>query len=284
MARILKGKEVADAIDEKTLKTIEELKNKGITPTLAIFRVGEKGEDISYEKGTMKKCAKLGVNVRNFIFDNDVTVEEFYEKLEYANENSDIHGILVFRPLPKDRFDDERLRNSIHPNKDVDGCSDLSLAGTFTNRYLGFPACTARASIEILNHYNIPVEGKNVVVIGRSLVIGKPVSMMLLNRNATVTICHTKTKDLAKICSEAEILICSAGRAEMVTKEFTNPNQVIIDVGINYHTEKQKLTGDVLFEEVEPLVDSITPVPGGVGSVTTSILLNHVVEACVNKI
>ena len=284
MARILKGKDVADAINEKTIETIQELKNKGITPTLAIFRVGEKDEDLSYEKGTMKKCAKLGINVRNFIFDNNVSVEEFYEKLEYANEDQDIHGILVFRPLPKDRFDDERLRNSINPNKDVDGCSDLSLAGTFTNRDLGFPACTAQASIEILNHYNIPVEGKNIVVIGRSLVIGKPVSMMLLNRNATVTICHTKTRNLADICSKADILICSAGRAEMVTKEFTNTDQVVIDVGINYHEEKQKLTGDVLFEEVEPFVDSITPAPGGVGAVTTSVLINHVVMACKNKI
>ena len=284
MARILKGKEVADAINEKTIETIQELKNKGITPTLAIFRVGEKDEDLSYEKGTMKKCAKLGINVRSFIFDNNVSVKEFYEKLEYANEDQDIHGILVFRPLPKDRFDDERLRNSINPNKDVDGCSDLSLAGTFTNRDLGFPACTAQASIEILDHYNIPVEGKNIVVIGRSLVIGKPISMMLLNRNATVTICHTRTKDLARLCSGVDILICSAGRAEMVTKEYTNPDQVIIDVGINYHEEKQKLTGDVLFEEVEPLVDSITPVPGGVGAVTTSVLINHVVMACKNKI
>ena len=284
MARILKGKEVAEAINKKTQIIIDELKNKGINPTLAIFRVGDKDEDISYEKGTMKKCEQLGINVKNFIFDEDVSVDDFYDKLQNANNDRDIHGILVFRPLPKDRFDDERLRNSINPNKDVDGCSDLSLAGIFTNRNLGFPACTAEASIEILDYYNIPVEGKNIVVIGRSLVIGKPISMMLLNRNATVTVCHTKTKDLASVCNKADILICSAGHAEMVTKEFTNPHQVIIDVGINYHEGKKKLTGDVLFEEVEPFVDSITPVPGGVGAVTTSVLINHVVMACKNEI
>jgi len=282
MARILKGKEVADAINENSINIINELKQNNINPTLAIFRVGEKDADISYETGTMKKCKQLDVNVINYLFPEDVSVEEFYDKLEEANEDKNIHGILVFRPLPKDRFNDDRLRNSINPSKDVDGCSDLSLAGTFTNKDLGFPACTAQATLEVLDYYNIDIEGKNIVIIGRSLVIGKPVSMMLLNKNATVTICHTKTQNLAQICSKAEILICSAGRVEMVNKDFTNKNQIVIDVGIDWNEKKQKLSGDVDFDEVEPLVQAITPVPGGIGAITTSILINHVVKAAKN--
>ncbi len=278
MSELLKGKEVAEAIDLRNREKCQELKEKGVIPTLAVFRVGEKDSDLSYERGISKKCEKTGIQLKVFSFSEDVTEEEFYDSLTRANEDKDIHGILVFRPLPK-RFDDDRLRNSIVPAKDIDGCSDLSLAGVFVRKDLGFIPCTAQAAIEILDHYGIDVTGKNVVVLGRSLVIGKPVSMLLLNRNATVTICHTKTKNIAETASKADILICATGQTESVTKEYTNEDQTVIDVGIGWNEEKQKLCGDVCFEEVEPHVKAITPVPGGVGSVTTSVLLKHVLEA-----
>ena len=280
MANLLKGKEVANAINERNKKLVEELKAKGVTPTLAVFRLGEKQGDLSYEKGIDKRSAEVGINVVKYVFDEDVSEEEFYNKLDEANNNNDIHGILVFRPLPK-RFDDKKLRNYINSQKDVDGCGDMSLAGVFTNTEVGFAPCTAQAAMEVLDYYGIDVKGKNVVVIGRSLVIGKPVSMLLLNANATITICHTKTKDIEAIASKAEILILATGKSEMITKDYVNPNQVIIDIGVSFNEEKQKLTGDANFDEVEPIVDSITPVPGGVGSVTTSVLIDHVVKACV---
>ncbi len=184
MAELLKGKPVAEAINQRSREIVSEMAEKGITPALAIFRVGAKDSDLSYERGAVKRCEEVGVRVVRYIFDEDVSEEEFYEKLDEANNDDDIHGILVFRPLPK-RFDDEKLRNSIAAGKDVDGCSDLSLAGVFTNRDLGFAPCTAQSVIEILNHYHIDPKGKNVVVLGRSLVIGKPVSMLLPARNAT---------------------------------------------------------------------------------------------------
>ncbi|MBR6724036.1 MAG: bifunctional 5,10-methylene-tetrahydrofolate dehydrogenase/5,10-methylene-tetrahydrofolate cyclohydrolase [Erysipelotrichaceae bacterium] len=279
MEHILRGKEVASAIMERNRPTIADLKEKGITPTLAIFRVGEKEADLSYERGAVKRFEQCGIQTVRYTFDENVSVEDFYQKLDEANKDAKIHGILVFRPLPKDRFDDTTLRNFISPEKDVDGCSDLSLAGIFTGRDLGFPPCTAQAVLEILDHYQIDVAGKNVVVLGRSLVIGRPVSLLLMQRNATVTICHTRTKDLAAIASKADILVCTTGRPEMVNKTFTHPKQIIIDVGIEYSEKKQKLSGDVDYEEVEPFVQAITPVPGGVGSVTTSVLVDHVVKA-----
>ena len=275
---LLKGKEVANSINEISIKKTNELKEKGITPTLAIVRVGENGSDISYEKNATKKCNEIGVEVKNIILDKEIEYDKFYKTLDELNNDDAIHGILMLRPLPK-YLDNEKARKYIAANKDIDGCSDNSLAAIFTNTDVGFPPCTAQAAIEILNYYNIEVTGKNIVVLGRSLVIGKPVSMMLLNRNATVTICHTKTKDVQSITSKADIIICATGAMESINKDYVRPGQTIIDVGITYNEAKQKLCGDVLFEEVEPIVENITPVPGGVGSVTTSILVSHVVDA-----
>ena len=279
---LLKGKDVALAISQRSLNIANELKEKGITPTLAIFRVGEKSDDLAYEKGASKRCEEAGVNIVKYVFPVDVSKQEFYAKLDEANKNDCIHGILVFRPLPKS-FDDNELRNFINPDKDVDGCGDLSLAGVFTNKELGFAPCTAQAAIEMLDYYNIDVKGKNVVVLGRSLVVGKPLSILLLNKNATVTICHTKTVNIQDITSKADILICATGQMESINKNYVSNNQTIIDVGISYNDVKQKLCGDCLFEEVEPIVENITPVPGGVGSVTSSVLVNHVVIAAKRK-
>ena len=282
MAELLKGKPVADAIDLDIQKETEVLKEKGIIPSLAVFRVGERNDDLSYERGILKKCEKTGIRLLSYVFPEDVSVEEFYQKLQEANDDPSIHGILVFRPLPK-RFDDDVLRNSIHVSKDIDGCGDLSLAGVFTGNELGFAPCTAQAVIAILDYYGIQIQGSNITVLGRSLVIGRPVSMLLMKQNATVTICHTRTRNTPEIASKADILVCATGQMESVTEDYVNNEQIVIDVGIGWNEQKQKLCGDVLFEAVEPIVKKITPVPGGVGSVTVSILCQHVIEACIRS-
>ena len=278
MANILKGKEVAQAINENSKKSVEQLKEKGVTPTLAILRVGEKQNDLSYEKGAIKRCQEVGVEVKSIVLDENVDKDTFYNTFDKLNKDDSIHGILFFRPLPNE-LDNEYARNFINPNKDIDGSSNSSLAGIFVNSQIGFAPCTAESAIEILNYYGIDVKGKNVVVIGRSLVIGKPISMLLLNKNATVTICHTKTQNIASITSNADIIITATGVNEAFNKDYFKEGQTVIDVGISWNEKKQKLCGDVLFDEVEPIVKNITPVPGGVGAVTTSVLVSHVIEA-----
>ncbi len=274
MANLLKGKCVADAINEESIALVNELKNKNITPTLATFRIGDNEADIAYESNINKRANNIGVKVINNVFDINIEVDEFIKEVNKANLDKNIHGILIFRPLP---FNEELIRNLIVAEKDVDGSSSDSLAAIFTNTNKGFAPCTAEAAMKILDYYNIDLVGKNVVVIGRSLVVGKPLSMLLLNRNATVTICHSKSKDIASISKKADIVIAAIGKTEMLNKDYFSNKQTVIDVGINYSVEKNKLCGDVLFEEVERVVENITPVPGGVGSVTNAILINHVV-------
>ena len=278
MARLLKGKEVVDELNTDLTNRVEALKSKGVTPTLAILRVGERPDDLSYEKGAIKRCQHVGVEVKVTALPVDISSDEFFATLNKLNEDINIHGILMFRPLPK-HIDGEKARASLNPSKDVDGCTDLSLAGVFTNTKLGFAPCTAEAAMEILDYYNVPISGKKVAVIGRSLVIGRPVAMMLMHKNATVTICHTRTKDIPSITKAADIVVVATGKMESVGKDCLNEGQTVIDVGISWNTEKKKLCGDVIFDEVESIVDAITPVPGGVGGVTTSILVKHVVEA-----
>ena len=278
MAKILKGKEVADALTARMQQDVEELKAQGVTPTLCIFRVGERPDDLAYERGATKRAQAAGVKVKNLILPADVPQDVFDRELGRVNEDDTIHGILLFMPLPR-HLDTERARQMLNPAKDVDGCTDLSLAGVFTNTKTGFPPCTAQAAMEILHHFDIPVSGKKAAVIGRSLVIGRPVGMMLMHENATVVNCHTRTVDVPSITREADILIAAAGRLHSVTRDFTNPDQVVIDVGINWDEEKGGISGDVAFEDVEPHVQAITPVPGGVGSVTSSVLIGHVIEA-----
>ena len=216
--------------------------------------------------------------MKNLILPADVPQDVFDRELGRVNADDTIHGILLFMPLPR-HLDTERARQMLNPAKDVDGCTDLSLAGVFTNTKTGFPPCTAQAAMEILHHFDIPVSGKKAAVIGRSLVIGRPVGMMLMHENATVVNCHTRTVDVPSITREADILIAAAGRLHSVTRDFTNPDQVVIDVGINWDEDKGAISGDVAFEDVEPHVQAITPVPGGVGSVTSSVLIGHVIEA-----
>ena len=278
MAELLKGAPVAAALCEKTAADAAALREQGIIPTLAILRVGARDDDLSYERGAMKRCEKVGVAVKNVVLPVDVDSETFFNTLESLNNDPAVHGILMFRPLPK-QLDGERARKCLSPQKDVDGCTDGSLAGVFTGTPLGFPPCTARAAMEILHHYGVELKGKRVAVIGRSLVIGRPVAMMLMHENATVTICHTKTVDVPSVTREADIVVAASGQMESVGADYLRHGQVVVDVGIGWNEEKQKLCGDVRFDEAEPIVSAITPVPGGVGSVTTAVLCHHVVEA-----
>ena len=278
MAQLLKGADVSAAIVERTKEQVAHLAQQGITPCLAILRVGAKDSDESYVRGAKKRCAETGVKVAEVNLAEDVSQEEFDKALSALNKNNDVHGILMLRPLPK-QLDEARACAMLNPAKDVDGCTEGSLAGVFTGSKTGFAPCTAQAVIEILNHYGIDCKGKKAVVIGRSLVIGKPVAMMLLEKNATVEICHSRTSDVASEAREADIIVAATGVMENVDAAYVRAGQTVIDVGISWNNEKGKLCGDVLFEEVEPVVDAITPVPGGVGAVTNAVLISHVVEA-----
>ncbi|NCE63975.1 bifunctional 5,10-methylenetetrahydrofolate dehydrogenase/5,10-methenyltetrahydrofolate cyclohydrolase [Pseudoflavonifractor sp. 524-17] len=277
MATILSGKEVAAALNDSLVQRTRKLTEQGVTPTLAIVRVGTREDDLSYERGAMKRCEKIGVAVRHFVLDAGTTQGELLNVIDQINRDTGIHGCLLFRPLPK-HIDDETVRRALAPAKDVDGITDGSLAGVFAGTKQGFPPCTAQACMEILAHYGYDLTGKKVTVVGRSLVVGKPVAMLLLQKHATVTICHTRTADMPAVCREAEVLVVAAGRAGVVDGSFVSPGQVVVDVGINVD-ENGKLKGDVAFDQAEAVVDAITPVPGGVGSVTTCVLVGHVVEA-----
>lgn len=278
MAQILKGSLVTAAINEKTRAETGRLRAAGIVPTLAILRVGERADDISYEKNAMKRCALAGVEVRNVVLPDGVSQKELMAALDELNRDDCVHGIIYFRPLPP-HLDDEALRHALSPEKDVDGVTDTSLAGVFSGSGAGFAPCTAQACIEILDHFGIEICGRRAVVIGRSLVVGKPAAMLLTNRSATVTVCHTRTRSATEITRRADIVIVAAGRAEAIGEEYFSAGQTVIDVGTNWSAEKGRLCGDVRFEEAEPIVGAITPVPGGVGTVTTSVLVSHVVEA-----
>ena len=278
MTEILKGAPVTAALNEKMKNEVEALRAAGIVPTLAILRVGERPDDISYEKGAMKRCAGVGVEVRQVLLPADVSRADFDAALMGLNEDPAVHGILMFRPLPK-HLDNEKARQLLAPEKDVDGCTDGSLAGVFTNTDTGFAPCTAQAAMEILKYYGISLSGKRAVVIGRSLVVGRPVAMMLMHENATVTICHTRTQDVPSVAREADVLIVCSGQMESVGAEYTREGQVVIDVGISWNEAKGKLCGDCRFDEVAEVAAAVTPVPGGVGTVTTSVLVSHVVEA-----
>lgn len=276
-ATILEGPKVAAALNEAMAAKVEALKAAGIEPTLGILRVGERPDDLSYEKGATKKAESVGLSVKKTVLPADATQDDIVAAVRAVNADGSIHGLLMFRPLPKG-IDEDAVCNELAPAKDVDSCTEKSLTGIFTGSGDGFAPCTAQACMEIIDHYGIELEGKNVVVVGRSLVIGKPVAMMLLARNATVTIAHSRTKNLAELTKRADVVVACVGRAKMLGADYFSPGQTVIDVGINY-TEDGKLCGDVNFDEAAEIVDFVTPVPKGVGSVTTSVLCKHVVEA-----
>ena len=277
MATILKGAPVVAAMNEANAARCAALSEKGIIPTLAVVRVGAREDDLSYERGVMTRCGKVGVAVRQFLLPADASQDELLDIIQKINADASIHGCLLFRPLPK-QFDDRTIRAALDPKKDIDGITDGSLAGVFTNTAIGYPPCTAQACLEILKYYQIPLSGKRAVVVGRSLVVGKPAAMMLDRENATVTMCNSRTQDLPALCREADVVVVAMGRMGAIGGDALREGQVVVDVGIHVN-EEGKLCGDVRFSEAEPLVDAITPVPGGVGTVTTSVLVGHVVDA-----
>ena len=287
MAKLLLGKEVTAALNAKLQAQVAELKEKGVSPKLGILRCGENPSDLSYEKGAVARAELIGVEVEKFVLPEDVTKEALIAKIEELNANDSIHGVLMFRPLPKHlKADQNEICNRLDPRKDMDCMTHMSNAGVFEGLSLGYAPCTPAACMEILDYYGIDCKGKNAVVIGRSLVVGKPAAMMLMGKNATVTVCHTKTVNTAEICRNADIIVSAAGVLNSLTKDYVRPGQVVIDVSINWDANKPNakgglggIAGDAKFDEVEPIVDAITPVPGGVGSVTTSVLMKHVVEA-----
>ena len=281
MAKLLLGKEVNASINEEIKAKVETLKAQNITPTLGIIRIGEREDDIAYERGATKRCETLGVAYEKFLLPADAEEEEVLKTIDQVNKSEKIHGVLLFRPLPK-HLNEDKIVNALAVEKDVDGITDLSMAGVFMGKDMGYAPCTPSACMKVLDHYGIDCTGKKVVVIGRSLVVGKPAAMMLVKKNATVTICHTRTVDMPSVAKEADIVIVAAGRAGVVGADYVREGQTIIDVGINVNAEG-KLCGDVDYAAVEPIVDAITPVPGGVGSVTTSVLVGHVVEAAMRK-
>ena len=287
MAKRLLGKEVNEALVASLQARTAALREKGVVPTLGIIRLGENPSDLSYEKGATKRAEEVGVAVKNYILPETASKEEVLAVIDQVNADDSVHGVLMFRPLPKHlKADQNEICNRLAPQKDVDCMTHLSNAGVFEGlNDLGFAPCTPSACMEILDYYGIDCKGKNAVVIGRSLVVGKPAAMMLMAKNATVTVCHTRTVNTAEICRNADIIVTAAGVLNSLTKDFVREGQIVIDVSMNWNPEKITskgkggMSGDCVFDEVEPIVEAITPVPGGVGAVTTSVLMKHVVEA-----
>ncbi|WP_295290110.1 bifunctional 5,10-methylenetetrahydrofolate dehydrogenase/5,10-methenyltetrahydrofolate cyclohydrolase [uncultured Catenibacterium sp.] len=270
----LRGKKVSDGIKEYVSKELETL---SFVPKLAIVRVGENPDDMSYERGATKKLKSFGLDVASYVFPQDISDEEFKKAFRDINKDDEVTGILLLRPLPR-TINEKDIENMIDPKKDLDGISPINIAKVFAGDTTGFSPCTAEAVIEVLKAYDIELTGKRVTVVGRSMVVGKPVSMLLLKENATVTMTHTRTVDLKKTCSDAEIVIAAAGRAKMLNSDYCGQDAVMIDVGINVD-ENGKLCGDVDYATLDGKASAATPVPGGVGTVTTAVLAKHLIQA-----
>lgn len=270
----LRGKKVSDGIKEYVSKELETL---SFVPKLAIVRVGENPDDMSYERGATKKLKSFGLDVASYVFPQDISDEDFKKAFKDINEDDEVTGILLLRPLPR-TINEKDIENMIDPKKDLDGISPINIAKVFAGDTSGFSPCTAEAVIEVLKAYDIELTGKRVTVVGRSMVVGKPVSMLLLKENATVTMTHTRTVNLKKTCSDAEIVIAAAGRAKMLNSDYCGQDAVMIDVGINVG-ENGKLCGDVDYSTLDGKASAATPVPGGVGTVTTAVLAKHLIQA-----
>lgn len=277
MACILTGKPVADSLLEKTHRDADALIRQGVAPTLAVVRVGENPDDLSYERTLIKRAGDAGVQVRVLALPHDVSQGDLEAELRRVNEDAAIHGCLMFRPLPK-HLDEAAACEALDPAKDIDGVTRANLAAVVADDRRGFAPSTAEACLYLLDHYDVALAGSHVAVVGRSLVVGKPLAHLLLACDATVTICHSRTQNLQEICQRADIVICATGKARLFDASYFRVGQTVVDVGMNFD-DSGSMCGDVDFESVEPLVDSITPVPRGVGAVTTAVTLKHVVEA-----
>lgn len=270
----LRGKKVSDGIKEYVSKELETL---SFVPKLAIVRVGENPDDMSYERSATKKLKSFGLDVASYVFPQDISDEAFKKAFKDINEDDEVTGILLLRPLPR-TINEKDIENMIDPKKDLDGISPINIAKVFAGDTTGFSPCTAEAVIEVLKAYDIELTGKRVTVVGRSMVVGKPVSMLLLKENATVTMTHTRTVDLKKTCSDAEIVVTAAGRAKMLNSDYCGQDAVMIDVGINVD-DNGKLCGDVDYSTLDGKASAATPVPGGVGTITTAVLAKHLIQA-----
>jgi len=279
MAVILSGKEVAEQKKIDIRRRVQQLKSNGVQPTLDIAMVGDREDSLAYIKGAHKALDSCGIECRVSSYPETITIGHFIGEIQKKNNDDSVHGIIIMRPLPGS-LDWKMVEETLSPAKDVDCITPSNLAGVFSGLRDVFYPCTAQAVIDILDYYHIDLKGKNVAVVGRSMVVGKPVSMMLLQRDATVTISHSKTADLEKVVSAADIVVAAAGKPGLVKDRHVKQGAVVIDVGINF--VEGRLVGDVDFDSVEMKASMITPVPGGVGSVTTGVLMEHIAVAAEN--
>ncbi len=271
MTNILKGKVVADKINERTNEILKKL---SLNPHLTVLRCGDKSDDITYEKAIYKRCANFNISCDTIILNTDTNKYDYLQEIVRLNNNENVDGIILLNQLYP-----QESSSIIDINKDIDGTNPLNVAAAFLNKQDCFVPCTAQAVTELLDYYNIDVAGKNVTIIGRSMTVGKPLSMLLLNRHATVTVCHSHSQNIREHTLNSDIVIAAVGQPEVFDKSYFRQGQTVIDVGINYSEQKQKICGDVLFDEVKNLVENITPVPLGVGTVTNAVLINHLVTA-----
>lgn len=278
MGKLLKGKPVADSIVVRVKNEAEELRRKNIIPKLKIIRVGQMEDDLAYERAAVKRMKSANIECEVLSLPLNIDRYTFTSELKKVVKDDSVHGILLFRPLPN-QINENDIKFIIRPEKDIDCFNPINASKLLEGDESGFPPCTAKAAIEILKFYNIELKGKESVVIGRSMVVGKPLSMMLLKENSTVTICHSKTINLPEVTKRADILIAAIGKSKMITKDYIKENATVIDVGINADDEGN-ITGDVNTDDCIEKAGFITPVPAGVGSVTTAILADHVIKAC----
>ncbi len=276
MAEILTGAPVAEAMIQSLIPRAEKLKSAGIMPRLAIIRLGEVGSQLAYQHSAQRVLKRIGAEAECFALPDSTSQAELLALVEEINRRRDIQGCMLLRPLPSP-LDEQAVCAALVPEKDVDGVTPASLGAVFTGGSVGYPPCTAQACMELLEHYGIGLTGKHVVLIGRSLVVGRPLSMLLQAKDATVTLCHSRSRDLPGLCQRADILVAAAGSPGLIGKEHLSPGQTVIDVGIN--AVRGRICGDVRFDEAEPIVRRLSPVPGGVGAVTTAVLAKHLIDA-----
>lgn len=276
MGAIINGKELAAKVRANLKTEVEELKKQGINPKLAVIMVGNDASSAVYVRNKSKACNEIGIEFEEFLLDENINIGELLEIIDKLNNRDDVHGILLQSPIPK-HLDIRKAFNSISYQKDVDGFHPINI-GKLAIGEESFVSCTPAGVMKMLEEYGIEVQGKNAIVIGRSNIVGKPLANLLLNANATVTTCHSKTKNISEIAKNADILIAALGKPKFVTEDMVKEGAVVIDVGIN-RNEDGKLIGDVDFEKVEPKASYITPVPGGVGPMTIAMLMQNVVKA-----